>query len=191
MRASVRSSIRLRISLIPVCLAVTLTACGGTGLTLQEYAGQAEILITQVRTRIATLDAEWVAGSPTPEGVRDYWEQRLAARDGFLAGLQALDPPDEAAELHENVVGLFTKLNATEAALAAHISSFDALNDHWQGWDSAEGRAARAADEELISICRIVQQDLDDTKAREVFTDMPWLPSDMKEIVEVVLGCPN
>ncbi len=178
-------------ALVLACPALTLAACGGTGLTTQEYAGQAEGLITEVQARIATLDAEWVAGTPTPEGARDYWDQRLAARERFLAGLEALDAPDQAAELHDNVIGLFATLNAAEAALAAHIGSFDTLSDHWQGWNSAEGRAARAADEELISICRIVQQDLDDTKAREVFTDMPWLPSDMREIVEVVLGCPN
>lgn len=170
-------------------LALTLTACSGTGLTLQEYADRAGTLITEVRTNIATLDAQWIADVPTPEGVRDYWDERLAARDRFLAGLEDLDPPDEAADLHYEVVGLFTKLNGAEAALAAHIGSFDTLDDHWQGWDSPEGQAARAADEELISICRVVQQDLDDTKAREVFADMPWLPSDMQEVVEVVLGC--
>lgn len=171
------------------CLALALPACGGTGLTLQEYAGQAETLITEVRTRIATLDAQWMAETPTAEGVRNYWDERLAARGRFLAGLEDLDPPDQAADLHVNVVGLFTKLNAAEAALAAHIGSFDTLDDHWQGWDSPEGRAARAADEELTSICRVAQQDLDDTRAREVFADMPWLPSDMREVVEVVLGC--
>jgi len=171
------------------CLALTLTACGSTGPTLQEYADRAGTLITEVRTSIATLDAQWMADAPTPEGVRDYWDERLAARERFLAGLQALGPPDQVADLHDNVVGLFTKLNTAEAALAAHIGSFDTLDDHWQGWDSPEGRAARAVDEELISICRVVQKDLDDTQAREVFADMPWLPSDMQEVVEVVLGC--
>jgi hypothetical protein len=171
------------------CLTLVVAACGGGSLTLSEYSEQAADLIFVVRDRVAALDAEWLAETPTPEGVEAYWDGRIAARTEFLEGLRALDPPDEAADLHENVVALFERLTAAEEALAARIVAYESLTQHWQGWDTPEGQVAQAVDQELAALCVLTQAELDKTQSRELLAEMSWFPSDMKEVVNVVLGC--
>jgi len=171
------------------CLSLVVAACGGGSLTLSGYSEQAAELIFVVRDRIAKLDAEWLAATPTPEGVEVYWSERIAARTEFLEGLRTLDPPDEAADLHENVVPLFERLTAAEEALAARIVAYESLDDHWQGWDTPEGQAAQAVDHELVTLCVLTQAELDKTQSRELLAELSWFPSDMKEVVKVALGC--
>jgi hypothetical protein len=38
-------------------------------------------------------------------------------------------------------------------------------------------------------VCIDLQSKLDATAERGAFANTPWIPSEMKEIVEVVLGC--
>ena len=47
-------------------------------------------------------------------------------------------------------------------------------------------RAALAYDKQL---CSDFQAELDATEERGVFADTPWIPGELKEVVEVVLGC--
>lgn len=180
---------RLRSTVAVACLTLAVAACGGDSLTLSEYSEQAAELISVVRDRIATLDAEWLAATPTPEGAAAYWDERIAARTEFVEDLQALNPPDEAAELHENVVPLFERLTTAERALAARIVAYESLTQHWQGWDTPEGQSAIAVDQELVALCFLTQEELDRTQSRELLAEMSWFPSDMKEVVNVVLGC--
>jgi hypothetical protein len=37
--------------------------------------------------------------------------------------------------------------------------------------------------------CLDIQAELDATAARGVFADTPWIPGELKEVVETVLGC--
>ena len=38
-------------------------------------------------------------------------------------------------------------------------------------------------------VCAEFQAKLDSTAARGVFADTPWIPSEMKEVVDAVIGC--
>ena len=49
--------------------------------------------------------------------------------------------------------------------------------------------AYRAAIAEGKQVCTGFQADLDATAERGVFTDTPWVPGELKEVVEAVLGC--
>jgi len=181
---------RLRRLWAGACLVVVVAACGGGSLTLSEYAEQAEKLVTVGRERIDALDAERESRIPTLEGGWTYWDRRMEARVELLEGFQALDPPDEAVELHRGVVDLFRRLTAAEEVLAARVATFETIADLEQMWETPEGQVARAADEELFAICHVAQAELDATEEREVFANVPWIPSEMKEVVRVTLGCP-
>jgi len=47
--------------------------------------------------------------------------------------LQALEPPDEATDLHEHVVLVFERLNRAEAALASRIAAYETVTEHGRG----------------------------------------------------------
>jgi hypothetical protein len=47
-------------------------------------------------------------------------------------------------------------------------------------------RTSVAADKQA---CVDIQAELDATAEREIFAETPWIPSDLKEVVEAALGC--
>lgn len=170
-------------------LAFLLVACADDNLSLHEYGTQAEVLVIAVTQRIDALDAELESYSQTDEGTQTYWTRRLEARVEFLEGLESLDPPDDAVELHGIVVDLFDRLNTAEEALAARVVTMETGVGPAQWWDTPEGLAANAVDEEVDSICHVAQAEFDKTEERDVFADTPWIPSEMKEVVRVAFGC--
>ena len=172
-----------------VCLAVILAACGGGSLSLSEYGEQGEQLVIDVSQRVDALDATLESEDQTLESVQAYWDQRVQARTDFSEGLQALEPPEEAAELHAVVVDIFNRLTVAEETLAARVTSLETMSGPAEWWATPEGQAARAVDEEVAQICVAAQGAFDETVDREAVVDVPWMPPEMKEVVRVAFGC--
>ena len=166
---------------------VVASACS-SGPSLTEYAGEVEALVTTMNARIDQLDGE-VEREQSWDGVRNYAQERVEARSEFLASLRALDPPDEAADLHEVAVGIIERLTAAEAALADRVMAMESTDDIGSIWSTPEGIAARTADEKTIELCLAAQSEFDDTADRSELSEVPWIPSEMKEVVVVVFGC--
>jgi len=171
-------------------LALTLTACGGGSLTVAEYAAQTEELVAELAAEFESLDAEWESQTPSLEAARAYWERRLAARVKLLDGMRALDPPDELADLHATALDLFGRITAAEQDVAARVGSFETAADLEQTWQTPEGQAAQAVLEEVFALCRATQTDFDETEDRESLKDVPWIPPEMKEVIQISFGCP-
>jgi hypothetical protein len=179
----------IRLSRIVLAVALVVGGCGNGSLTLSEYTEQAEQHLKAMNDRIDLLGAEWVSQTPTLEGARGYWEGRLSARTEFLEELEALDPPDEVAELHRVVLDLLSRFTAAEEALAASVDAYESITDHWQWQDSPEAQAALALNEEVVALCHAAQADFDATQTGEGFVDTPWIPDEMKEAIRVTLEC--
>lgn len=47
----------------------------------------------------------------------------------------------------------------------------------------------RAAEAEIYSLCLVFQEMYDKTVERVALSDVPWIPSEMKEVVQVNIGC--
>ena len=139
--------------------------------------------------RIVTLDAEWEAQTPTVEAVQRYWEQRLHARDEAIEGLHDLEPPAGAAQLHETGMPLFAKLIVAEEALAERVAAFETPTGPDEWWATAEGEAVRVVDEEINDFCHVFQAHYDATLDRMSLSGVSWVPSEMKEIVRIDIGC--
>ena len=180
---------RLRRVWACACLILLAAACGGGSLTLSEYATQGGAVVTVMEEQIATLDAEWDAQPPTVERDRTYWEGRLAANAAALEGLQDLDPPSAISELHEQGMALFSKLVASEEALAVRVASFETATEPEQWWSTEEGKAVGAVEEEIDELCQVFQAMYDATVERLALADVPWIPSEMQEAVQVDVGC--
>ena len=170
-------------------LILLLTACGGGTLSLAEYNEQGMALVSVMEERLYELDAEWDSQTATVENVRIYWDRRIDAYETAVEGLEALEPAGEAAELHRTGMELFSKLVAAESALAVRVASFETVTGPEQWWNTAEGTAVGAVEEEIYSFCLLFQAMYDATVERLVVSDVPWIPSELKEIVEVDIGC--
>ena len=170
-------------------LILLLTACGGGTPSLAEYNEQGMALVSVMEERLYELDAEWDSQTATVEDVRIYWDRRIDAYETAVEGLEALEPAGEAAELHRTGMELFSKLFAAESALAVRVASFETVTGPEQWWNTAEGTAVGAVEEEIYSFCLLFQAMYDATVERLVVSDVPWIPSELKEIVEVDIGC--
>lgn len=170
-------------------LGLLLASCGGGRLSLAEYNEQGLALATVMEERIAVLDAEWDFQTATVEDIRSYWDQRISAYETALEGFRNLEPAGEAAELHRAGMELFARLVAAESALAARVASYETATGPEQWWATAEGAAVGGVEEEIYSLCLVFQDMYDATVERIVVSDVPWIPSEMKEIVQVNIGC--
>jgi hypothetical protein len=170
------------------CLALLAAGCGGGTLTLSEYNEQGLAVSAEVEERIVALDAELDAQPSSAEGTATYWARRLEARARSMEGLDALNPPVSVAELHDAGLGLYARLIDAEGALARGVSSGTITGpDEW--WGTAEGEAVRAVEAEIVEFCRAFQAHYDETIDRMISADVAWIPSGMKEIGRIDIGC--
>jgi hypothetical protein len=166
------------------------SGCGAGSLTVSEYAEAAEQLVATMESDFRALDADWESREPSVEGALDYWQRRLEIREEFLEGVDDLTPPEAIQGMHETALDVFGRITAADEALAARVARYDSITEHWQWTDTPEARASDAILQEVWAFCRASQADFDATAQGEAFEDMPWVPSEMTEVVSVAFGCP-
>jgi hypothetical protein len=176
--------------LVGCSLAVAISGCGSNELTLSEYASEVEALVAEMESRFVSIDAEWLGGPPSVDRAAEYWEDRLEIRDDFLDAIKELRPPEDVEAMHAQSIDIFTKITQADVALRAKAESFTELDSHWQWVDTPEGRASDAVLEDVYAFCRESQEEFDETRDRDALAEMPWIPSEMKEVVRVAFGCP-
>lgn len=178
-----------RIAVTTAFIAIGLAACGG-GLTLSEYAERLESALFAMNIRIDAVDLQLEDATSVDEA-RRLWTERVAARETMVEEFEALDPPEQAAELHEVALDILQRLTAAEAAMGVKAAEYEDVSDLGEIWNSAAGRAARAIDEEAIAICQAAQAVFDDTVDRKILADVGWISSELKEVVDVAFFCPG
>jgi hypothetical protein len=179
-----------RAAAIAVCLVMLLAGCGDGRLTESEYASRAADLVADMEARFVALDLGWESEPLTVEGAQRYWEDRLQIRADFLGGIAELAPPEHLDDLHATALDLFRRLTAADEAVAQRVAGYEEVTDHWQWDDTPEGQAVLAVLAEVFEFCRTAQADFDATSERESLDDVPWVPAEMKDVVEVAFGCP-
>ena len=162
-----------------------LSGCGGGGLSLTEYVDQLNAINDQVVPQAEALISE-LERSTTPGEVSATMQRMAALRIESVQAIEALDPPEQIAELHQLTLGWEKRLVPIEEAFAARAGDV-------AGWeellDSAEVAAYRAALVEGKQVCIEFQARLRATADRGVFADTPWIPGALSEVVEARLGC--
>lgn len=169
-------------------LALGIASCTSNGLTLTEYATRLEDAVVVMNARLDEIDAG-LAEAVSVDEAQGLWAERVAAREIFLAELGSIDPPESATEMHAAALDIMTRLTAAEAAMGKRAEDYDDVAALGAIWDTAEGRAARAVDLEAIKICQAAQAMLDETADREILAEVPWITSELKEVVDVAFGC--
>jgi hypothetical protein len=179
---------------IPVLLgiAVLLGACGGSEMSMTEYGERIDVIATEASQRAETFFAD-------SAGLTDVTPQQLQA--GFELGLpeiriplqeavDEIDPPAQIADLHNLMWGWHADFITVETALATRVGETE---DSVEGWtalsESPEMAAYRSSIAEGKRLCDSFQARLDATAAAGGFADTPWIPSEMKVVVEAALGC--
>jgi hypothetical protein len=176
----------LRSWLVAGCLTLALVACGGGSLSLTEYAERLSGLAVELGETLDAGDVQMTTGTPTLADAESVLTSAVAARTSFQNGLTALDPPDEFADVHADFIEVHSRIIAAQEAFVAQARTAATLEELDQ---SAEAEAYRAIGTEAASLCEEFRANIDATADREVFADTPWIPSNMKEVVEVTFRC--
>ncbi len=174
---------------LATCLAFVVASCGDGELTITEYAEQVEGLTTTMYQKLDDLDVERASEAPTVEGHQALFNGQAAALQELLDGLQAIEPPNEVAELHTVSVDIMTRLTAAEEALARRAEDIETMDEMSLLADSPELLAVDAAREEITAFCQAMQAQFDETAVFEALVDVPWMPSELQEVVVVAFGC--
>ncbi len=93
--------------------------------------------------------------------------------------------------MHTYALDVFGRLIEAERAMAAQVEADGVTAEHWGWWNTPQGAAARAIDNEGIALCIAAQEDFDATQDRQALSDTPWIPTEMREVVRVAYGCPD
>lgn len=181
-----RSGVRGFIAAMSVLI---IASCGGGELTMDEYATEAERRLRAMNVTIDALDAEAQSRPTTLEGSRDFWDSKVAARLELVTGLEAIEPPAIASDMHDSAVGIISRLAAADQAVAELVGRMETEQELSLLFDTPEFLATENIDEEAVAICQAAQAEFDSTTDREVFRDVPWIPSELKEVISVFFGC--
>lgn len=175
--------------ILAICLAILLPSCGNGELTLGEYAEELEVLVTTMNRKITVLDSNLESEPLTIEGTQNYFEEKIAARDELLEGFRAIEPPEEAADMHAASLGIVGKLTDAERAMAQQADGIETAEELSELWNTQAGLTTHAVDEEARAFCATAQTQFDSTTDRAAAFDGPWIPSELKEVVQVFFGC--
>jgi hypothetical protein len=154
-------------------------------MSLSEYVDEMNAIGARIaqQSEVVFAEAEQIA---TPSDVNAMMERVQLLRIEVLEGFEGLDPPEQVAELHHLISDWMAKIIVAEEALAARASAVADWDEFSQSGEMAAYRAALVGGK---TVCTDFQAKLDATAARGVFVDTPWIPGELKEVVDAALGC--
>jgi hypothetical protein len=186
-----------RVVLVAAWLALLITACGGSEITMTEYVDSLNAIVDQARQQYEELAASAESGVLAAE--RDELVE-FAPRDLQVALVRvrqieafvdettsAIDPPEQIAEFHNFFFNFDSEFISAQEALAVRAGTAVDWNELSNTPEMAAYRMALGEDKQS---CIDAQAHVNAIGEQgEVFADTPWIPSELKEIFEVMLGC--
>ena len=164
-----------------------VSSCGESKTPLEDYAGEVESLVAEMNREVDDAAALIDGSVVSVADVAEAFSRRAEARSEFLAGLEGLDPPEEAADLHGEALVIVAQLRDAEQAVADRagvpgIGVLDVL-------DSLEAERLDDIDARAVELCSLAEAAFDATAVREGFSGSTWMPAALKEAVDVAFQC--
>jgi hypothetical protein len=180
-----------RIVPLVLWLALFLGGCGDSAMSLIEYTehiNAVEVRASEKGKALADEATDTV--DFTPQDLQAVLESARVIRIEVKEATDDIEPPEQVADIHHLVFDWHTEFITIEEALAARAATTPHTDEGWTALsDSPQMAAYRTALAEGRQVCIEFQGRLDATEERGVFADTPWIPGEMKEVVERVLGC--
>ena len=174
---------------------VVVVACGGGEMTLTEYVDEVNAIIDRASGKyydlVATSEGQVLIAHRdqlADFAPRDLQVAFAGVRDievGVRDAIDAIEPPEQISDLHNRLFDFSLTLPINDALAARAGTAVD-----WEELSASQEMVAyRAQLAEDKQRCTDFQTELDDTAARGAFADTPWIPGELKEVVDAALGC--
>ena len=177
-----------------LCVTLLLSGCGGGEMSLTEYVErlnaimaranqQGEALVASPQGQVLFTEGEQLTNF-TPQDLEATLERVGEIEVEVREATDAIEPPEEVADIHNLLFD--TRFASAREALATRAGTAADWEELSETPEMAAYRTAVTVDRQA---CIDFQTELDATAARGVFADTPWIPGELKEVVEAVLGC--
>ena len=178
-------------------LAVIIAACGGGELSVTEYVaslnaavdtarGEYESLVTSPEGAVLLANGEQLA-EYTPQDLQAALRAIRDIEASFEESIGEVQPPEEVAEIHNFWFDFDSNFIPAQEALEARAGTAADWDELSKSPEMAAYRTALAEDKR---VCAEFEAQLSTPEEeRENLSSVPWIPSEMKQIVEAVLGC--
>ena len=178
-----------RVFVVGVLSALLFSACGGGSLSLSEYSDEVAELLRRVDSRLDAHAEQLLASPPDVAATQALVDDIVAGAHEIVDGIDALEPPEEVAELHAALLEILVPLLSAQEAWAAFAKTVTTIEELDQVWEGPEAQAVGAAGLEAVDLCYAAQDHIDATRDREALEDVPWIPAELKEVVRVSFNC--
>ncbi|NNC90996.1 MAG: hypothetical protein HKN80_00750 [Acidimicrobiia bacterium] len=167
--------------------AILLAACGGSSLSMAEYGDRLEEIR---RTFEPRAEAAWVdylqLADPTLQDLKTLSDREVAVRLEIEEALRDLTAPSEVREAHDLLTEWTKAMRGAGTALgkqAGRAGNWDELlaSDEYQMFEKTLSGGTE--------LCFEFQARLDASAARGAFADTPWIPGDLSDVADAVIGC--
>ena len=178
-------------------LILLLAACGGGEMSLTEYVErlntiveqarqQYEVLVTSPQGAVLVAEPDQLTGF-APQDLQAALEQVREIEAAVDEATAAIDPPEQVADLHDLFFDFDGDFISAQEALAARAGTAVDWEELSASPEMVAYRAALAKDKQECADSQTQVNAIGEQ--RGVFADTPWIPGELKEIFEVVLGC--
>ena len=180
-----------------VGLVLMVAACGGGEMSLTDYVEHINATVNRASQQYSDLVTSPQGAVLVAEGAHltDFTPQDLQVALGRVREIEAeveeavdaIEPPEQVADLHDFLFDFDDDFISSQEALAARAGTAADWEEFSESPEMAAYRAALARDKQE---CAESQAELNTiAERREIFADEPWIPGELKEIFEAVLGC--
>jgi hypothetical protein len=187
----------LRRVLVVALLAVLAASCGGGELSMSDYTERVGAVVARASQQYGDLVAspQGAVLIADPEQIEDFSPQDLQTALEHVrqieaeveASIAAIDPPEQVAEFHDLFFTFGEGFISAQEALAAKAGN---TADWEELSESSEMSAYRAALAKDRQDCFDFRSELSTiSEQRGDLSETPWIPSDLKEVFSVFLGC--
>lgn len=123
---------------------------------------------------------------PTTGDLKTLADREVAVRREIEEAVRELDAPDEIADLHDLLADWITAMRQAGEGLEIRAGTAGSWDELLQ---SAEYQTFKTTLTGGAEVCTEFQARLDATAARGIFADTPWVPRDMTDVADAVIGC--
>lgn len=188
---------RLRRVWAGLCLALIAAACGGGEMSLTDYvvhvntavdkaAQQYFDLVASPRGEVLVTEAEQLANF-TPQDLQVALEHVREIEAEVEHAINDIEPPEEIADLHDLLFDFDDDFISSQEALAVRAGTAESWEELSGSSEMAAYRDALAEDKQQCADSQAEMNAI--AERREFLADTPWIPSELKDVVEAVLGC--
>jgi hypothetical protein len=134
------------------------TSDGGSALTLEEYFQQLDELDNRSNDQFGELDSQ-LGEEPDIDAVKEVFPQYVDIVDEFFAGLEDLEPPDEAKDAHDEAIEAGQAFREEFGALVENSGDAETVDEVFAGFES---EAFTTADQRFTDACLALQEIADE-----------------------------